>query len=647
MMPCLPFRSATRLPTLYLLAALCGCSGDRPTFGPRGGPDAAADTASDPSVSPVVPTGDATTTQPDSSDTTPRDSSSSPTTGGTTLAEDETSAETSDEQTSSGAAGGPTLAPDAGSGTSDQPSSTETDASVSDEVADASSPDELPDAPTIAAFLSSDHALPGGGGRITLSWEVADANEIEISPEVGVVSGSAVQVDVNQRTTFTLTATNEGGASSEAITVDVSARGTRDWILQYGSRDDKGDSVAGLVVDTAGALILVGSSTGIFSDDLAVTDDSYDAVVAKLDEDGNPLWVRQLGASSGGQDLASDVALDQDGSVIVGGDTSGVLHEDSHVDSSRNGMIAKYSNDGELLWVRQLGSQDAESVGNLGTYGYGTAVDSFNSVYLVGKTSRVLDASGGTKLGTEPDAFIAKYSSDGLLLWKRQLDSENSGYDQAWDIAVDGTDRIYVSGSTSSSFEAEQASAGADDAFLAQYDINGNRVWLRQFGTADYDSANSVATDPAGFVYTAGHFAMSGNYLTEFTRPFLAKYDAEGEQVWLREFVTLHSMSDVAAEVAVDLGGSVYIAGTTQGAAGANTPASLTNAQDTFVAKYSADGDLIWVQQVQADDAQYGGALAVSPHGYVFIGGSIYGTVGENTIENVSMTADMFIARYR
>src|SRR5690606_2214880 len=128
-------------------------------------------------------------------------SSSSPTTGGTTLAEDETSAETSDEQTSSGAAGGPTLAPDAGSGTSDQPSSTETDASVSDEVADASSPDELPDAPTIAAFLSSDHALPGGGGRITLSWEVADANEIEISPEVGVVSGSAVQVDVNQRTT--------------------------------------------------------------------------------------------------------------------------------------------------------------------------------------------------------------------------------------------------------------------------------------------------------------------------------------------------------------------------------------------------------------------------------------------------------------
>jgi hypothetical protein len=46
--------------------------------------------------------------------------------------------------------------------------------------------------------------------------------------------------------------------------------------------------------------------------------------------------------------------------------------------------------------------------------------------------------------------------------------------------------------------------AGANDAWLARYDSDGVRVWLRQFGTPSWDSVNALATDGAGGAFAAG-----------------------------------------------------------------------------------------------------------------------------------------------
>jgi hypothetical protein len=70
-------------------------------------------------------------------------------------------------------------------------------------------------------------------------------------------------------------------------------------------------------------------------------------------------------------------------------------------------------------WVRQLGK-------SLNDISAGVATDGEGNVYITGYTSGSL---GGANEG-DYDAFVAKYSTDGTLLWKQQLGT--SDRDFAW-----------------------------------------------------------------------------------------------------------------------------------------------------------------------------------------------------------------------
>ena len=45
----------------------------------------------------------------------------------------------------------------------------------------------------------------------------------------------------------------------------------------------------------------------------------------------------------------------------------------------------------------------------------------------------------------------------------------------------------------------------SDDAWLAKYDSNGDQLWLQQLGIKDDDEANGVAVDSAGNIYITGY----------------------------------------------------------------------------------------------------------------------------------------------
>lgn len=74
--------------------------------------------------------------------------------------------------------------------------------------------------PFVLAFNALPASLGSAGGQVTLSWDVAGASSVQISPAVGTVAvqGSAT-VAVAQTTTFVLSATNSAGATSTATAV--------------------------------------------------------------------------------------------------------------------------------------------------------------------------------------------------------------------------------------------------------------------------------------------------------------------------------------------------------------------------------------------------------------------------------------------
>ena len=161
------------------------------------------------------------------------------------------------------------------------------------------------------------------------------------------------------------------------------------------------------------------------------------------------------------------------------------------------------------------------------------------------------------------DAFLRKYDSNGTEVWTRQFGSSSS--DSAADAVLDGLGNVYLAGSTDGALPG-QASAGSFDAFVRKYDSNGFEVWTRQFGTASGDFASAVAVDGLGNTYVAG--STSGTFPGQTSSgsqdAFVRKYDANGNEVWTRQFGSSSFESVLATTV--DGSGNIYLTGQTGGA---------------------------------------------------------------------------------
>ena len=79
-----------------------------------------------------------------------------------------------------------------------------------------------PSRPTIGSFTASPTAVAPGQTSV-LSWTVTGATSLSISPGLGAVTGTSVTVRPLATTTYTLTATNEGGTSSKSLTVSLTS----------------------------------------------------------------------------------------------------------------------------------------------------------------------------------------------------------------------------------------------------------------------------------------------------------------------------------------------------------------------------------------------------------------------------------------
>src|SRR2546426_3664206 len=253
-----------------------------------------------------------------------------------------------------------------------------------------------------------------------------------------------------------------GLAVSLAVLPRAEGQGTTDafvWVRQFGTpSDDSGSAVA---VDATGVYV-AGRMLGSFPGD------AYDAYLRKYDLDGTVLWTRPIATDS--FDYANAVAADGSG-VSIAGHTGGSLQwgvGGGGVDA----YVQKYDVNGTLLFTGQFGSPDFHTALAVAADGTGT--------YVAGRTEGTIP--GQTSLGSV-DAFVRKYNVDGNVSnvsWTQQFGT--SGYDYASGLAVDATG-VYVAGTTSGSFPGETLQ-GSTDAFVRKYDVRGEVLWTRQFGTS-------------------------------------------------------------------------------------------------------------------------------------------------------------------
>ena len=137
-----------------------------------------------------------------------------------------------------------------------------------------------------------------------------------------------------------------------------------------------------------------------------------------------------------------------------------------------------------------------------------------------------------------------------------------SGDDDSRGVATDSNGNVYLSGYTDGSFEG--VNAGENDAWVAKYDAQGSLLWTQQLGTSNDDFTTGVVTDSNGNVYLSGYTDGSFEGVNAGENDaWVAKYDAQGNLLWTEQLGT--SGYDFAEGVATDSNGNVYLSGSTDG----------------------------------------------------------------------------------
>ncbi|MEX1362572.1 MAG: DUF4215 domain-containing protein [Nannocystaceae bacterium] len=267
--------------------------------------------------------------------------------------------------------------------------------------------------------------------------------------------------------------------------------------------------------------------------------------------------------------------------------------------------------DGDDVWLRKYAPDGAVQWtetfhGITADAGYAVAVDGSDQIFVAGSTFTLDD---------DLDVWVARYSPAGAPGWTQTFNGPASGADEALGIAVDPAGNVVVAGYTTT------AGAGRD-IWVRKYSPAGAPQWSRTAAGSgsNNDEGHAVATDGDGNVLVTG-FVWAG---ADGRDIWVRKYDAAGAEQWTRTHAGPAGDNDEGNGVAADAAGNVIVAGyqTVQDAG-----------RDVWVRKYDAAGTEQWTQTFNApqDGSDTGRGVAVDGDGAIVVAASVFrGTQSDN-----------------
>ena len=354
-----------------------------------------------------------------------------------------------------------------------------------------------------------------------------------------------------------VTGVSEGvGTNDDFATVKYNSSGVQQWVARYNGPGNNKDEPNALVIDGAGNVYVTGRSYGSGS--------NYDYATIKYNSNGDSVWVNRYNGSGNGSDGASSIAIDKDGNVYVTGNTD--------VSGTNNYDFAtiKYNSNGTQLWATTYGR-----TGNSYESASAISVDDASNVYVTGSSS-------GT--GTGSDYATIKYNPNGTQLWISIYNGPGSvsgREDNAYELAIDNTGNVYVSGSSDSSGTNR-------DYATVKYNTDGIQQWVSRYnGPGNYeDFVGGLAIDGNGNVYVTGSSSGTGTGSDYAT----IKYNADGIQQWVERYNNgLTNFNDGASGVAVDDAGNVYVTGTSSGTGTGSDYITIKYSQTTGIQNISTE----------------------------------------------------------
>jgi gliding motility-associated-like protein len=311
-------------------------------------------------------------------------------------------------------------------------------------------------------------------------------------------------------------------------------------------------------------------------------------------------------------------------------------------------------------WVSGMGGASGNAISTI------MKLDAQNNSYITGYFSGTVDfdPSPGVKnlisKGGSIDIFIAKYDTNGSLVWVVSLGGD--GDDEPNGLDFDSNGNISITGvNASTDFDADPgpgvatlASAGGNDTFIVHITNTGGFLWAKSIGGSGNDFGSKVAVDHGNNVIVASQFQStvtvggSPYVASGITDGLLTKYDASGNLLWAFHFDRLGASNPITNVIA-DNNDNITISGSLNGTVDFNPlgiATYVTGNGATFIAQYSSSGILNWSNVILGNAGAIN--MALDAQNNIYIDGTFSTPInfGSATPLSPKGLQDVFIAKY-
>ena len=199
----------------------------------------------------------------------------------------------------------------------------------------------------------------------------------------------------------------------------------------------------------------------------------------------------------------------------------------------------------------------------------GTAVDYISDIILTSDKSYITSNITNSKDGdfkefsetgyTTPYTVFTKTDASGKTVWKKAVG--NRGIFVTTSLAAGPDGSFYAAGYGK---KVDGSTYGYYDSFVAKFDKNGEQLWLKRFGTSTVDLMNGITVTKDGGVIAVGSVGNNDYDAEGFggkelqSRAAIVKYTSNGDLVWKN---IIGGNQDYFNAVTEGKDGNIYVVG--------------------------------------------------------------------------------------
>lgn len=379
-----------------------------------------------------------------------------------------------------------------------------------------------------------------------------------------------------------------GGSADYATVAHDAATGAQLWATGYDGPGTGSDTPGALGVSPDGQLVYVTGGSGGEDTGLDYATVAYHAAT------GDELWVARYDGPGNDLDIATDLAVNPEGSTVY---VTGRSRSGATLDSEDYATVAYDARTGEELWLARYSATGEE---HDGAWAMDISPDGA-TVYVTGQSR------SGADFASIGYATVAYDAATGEQRWVARHHEGAIAVARALAVSRDGA-AVYVTG------DSHASAAGSDYVTVAYDGATGAEVWVaHQEPAADeFAVPSAVAVDPGGdTVFVTGHRRLGFPVLAATDYATVAYQAETGEEQWLARYPATEAPLGTTPGLGVSPdGAAVYLAGQRRFEPGASVSRAT-------VAYRAATGEERWVGRYDgvSPGAEQAQGMGVSPDG--------------------------------